>query len=291
MDIGIRAGQLKTVLLLGCLTAAVVGAGSFAAPSYAWAFAFAGVAMNVGMWFFSDRMVLRTSGARLLEPAESPDLHQMVRELATGAGIPAPKLYLIEADYANAFATGRNPAHGAVAVTTGLLKVLTRREVRGVVAHEIAHIRNRDVAIATVAAGLAAVISGIANALQFSAFFGGSSDDEEGGAGILGSLLFALVAPIAASLVQLAISRSREYVADATAARLTGDPEALATALERLAFAADRLPALVEPATASLYIVNPLTGGSLASLFSTHPPMEERIARLRALLAGGRRVA
>ena len=291
MDIGIRAGQLKTVLLLGGLTALVVGAGSFAAPSYAWAFAIAGVAMNIGMWFFSDRMVLRTSGARLLEPAESPDLHQMVRELAAGAGIPTPKLYVIEADYANAFATGRNPAHGAVAVTTGLLRVLSRREVRGVVAHEIAHIRNRDVTIATVAAGLAAVISGIANALQFSAFFGGSGDDEEGGTSLLGGLLFALVAPIAASLVQLAISRSREYVADATAARLTGDPEALATALERLAFAADRLPAQVEPATASPYIVNPLTGGGLASLFSTHPPMGERIARLRALPAGGRRVA
>ena len=291
MDIGIRAGQLKTVLLLGGLTALVVGAGSFAAPSYAWAFAIAGVAMNIGMWFFSDRMVLRTSGARLLAPAESPELHQMVGELASGAGIPTPKLYLIEADYANAFATGRNPAHGAVAVTTGLLRVLSRREVRGVVAHEIAHIRNRDVTIATVAAGLAAVISGIANALQFSAFFGGSSDDEEGGVSLLGGLLFALVAPIAASLVQLAISRSREYVADATAARLTGDPEALATALERLAFAADRLPARVEPATASLYIVNPLTGSGLASLFSTHPPMDERIARLRALSRGGRLVA
>jgi heat shock protein HtpX len=210
MDIGIRAGQLKTVLLLGGLTALVVGAGSFAAPSYAWAFAMAGVAMNIGMWFFSDRMVLRTSGARRLEPAESPDLHEMVRELAAGAGIPAPALYLIDADYANAFATGRNPAHGAVAVTTGLLRVLSRREVRGVVAHEIAHIRNRDVTIATVAAGLAAVISGIANAVQFSAFFGGSSDDEDGGGSLLGGLLFALVAPIAASLVQLAISRSRE---------------------------------------------------------------------------------
>jgi heat shock protein HtpX len=291
MDIGIRAGQLKTVLLLGGLTALVVGAGSFAAPSYAWAFAIAGVAMNVGMWFFSDRMVLRTSGARLLEPAESPELHQMVRELAAGAGIPAPRLYVIEADYVNAFATGRNPAHGAVAVTTGLLRGLSRREVRGVVAHEIAHIRNRDVTIATVAAGLAAVISGIANALQFSAFFGGASDDDEGGVSLLGGLLFALVAPIAASLVQLAISRSREYVADATAARLTGDPEALATALERLAVAADRLPAQVEPATASLYIVNPLTGGGLASLFSTHPPMAERIARLRALPRGGLRVA
>lgn len=285
MDIGIRAGQLKTVLLLGCLTAAVVGAGSFAAPSYAWAFAFAGVAMNVGMWFFSDRMVLRTSGARLLEPAESPDLHEMVRELSAGAGIPTPKLYLIEADYANAFATGRNPANGAVAVTTGLLRALSRREVRGVVAHEIAHIRNRDVTIATVAAGLAAVISGIANALQFSAFFGGGQDDEDHGGSIIGALAFAFVAPIAASLVQLAISRSREYVADATAARLTGDPEALATALERLSMAAERRPAQVEPATASLYIVNPLTGGGLAGLFSTHPPMEERIARLRGQVA------
>jgi heat shock protein HtpX len=285
MDIGIRAGQLKTVLLLGGLTALVVGAGSFAAPSYAWAFAVAGVAMNIGMWFFSDRMVLRTSGARLLEPAESPDLHQMVGELAAAAGIPAPKLYLIEADYANAFATGRNPAHGAVAVTTGLLRALSRREVRGVVAHEIAHIRNRDVTIATVAAGLAAVISGIANALQFSAFFGGGQDDENHGGNIIGTLAFALIAPIAASLVQLAISRSREYVADATAARLTGDPEALATALERLAFAAERRPAQVEPATASLYIVNPLTGGGLAGLFSTHPPMEERIARLRGPVA------
>ena len=291
MDIGIRAGQLKTVLLLGGLTALMVGAGSFAAPSYAWAFAVAGVAMNIGMWFFSDRMVLRTSGARLLAPAEAPDLHAMVGELASSAGIPAPRLYLIEADYANAFATGRNPAHGAVAVTTGLLRVLSAREVRGVVAHEIAHIRNRDVTIATVAAGLAAVISGMANALQFSAFFGASGDDEDGGGSILGSLLFALVAPIAASLVQLAISRSREYVADATAAGLTGEPDALATALERLAFAAEHRPARVEPATASLYIVNPLTGGTLASLFSTHPPMEERIARLRALLAGGRRVA
>ena len=291
MDNGIRAGQLKTVLLLGGLTALMVGAGSFAAPSYAWAFAIAGVAMNIGMWFFSDRMVLRTSGARLLEPAESPDLHAMVRDLAAAAGIPPPKLYLIEADYANAFATGRNPAHGAVAVTAGLLRTLSLLEVRGVVAHEIAHIRNRDVTIATVAAGLAAVISGMAHALQFSAFLGGSSDDEDGGGSILGSLLFALVAPIAASLVQLAISRSREYVADATAAGLTGDPDALATALERLAFAAEHRPARVEPATASLYIVNPLTGGSLASLFSTHPPMEERIARLRALLAGGRRVA
>ena len=170
-------------------------------------------------------------------------------------------------------------------MTSGLLRVLPPREVRGVIAHEIAHIRNRDVSIATVAASLAAVISGIANAVQFSAFFGGSTD-EDGPGSAIGALLFALVAPIAAMLVQLAISRSREYVADATAARLTGDPEALASALSRLSRAAQHIPAQVQPATASLYIVNPLAGG-LASLFSTHPPMETRIARLRGL-AGGR---
>jgi heat shock protein HtpX len=289
MNITMLAGQLKTVALLGGLTALMVGAGSFAAPSYAWLFAVVGVAMNVGMWFFSDRLVLRTSGARPLEPAEAPELHDMVRELARGADIPVPKLYLIDADYANAFATGRNPANGAVAVTTGLLRVLSRREVRGVIAHEIAHIRNRDVTIATVAACLAAVISGIANVLQFSAFFGGSQDDDEGGNPI-GSLLFAFLAPIAATLVQLAISRSREFIADATAARITGDPEALASALERLSHAADHIPADVQPATASLYIVNPLSGGGLAGLFSTHPRMDDRIARLRAMpstVAGG----
>jgi len=274
-------GQVKTVLLLGVLTTIVVGAGSLAAPGYAWLFVVGGLAMNIGMWFFSDRLVLRTSGARLLPRDEAPALHAMVAELARAAAIPSPKLYLIEADYANAFATGRNPAHGAVAVTSGLLRVLSEREVRGVVAHEIAHIRNRDVTIATVAAGLAAVVSGIANAVQMAVFFGGSRDnDEDSGAG---GLIFAFVAPIAASLVQLAISRSREFVADATAARITGDPDALASALQRLSAAAERRPADVQPATASLYIVNPLRGGGLMALFSTHPPMEARIARLRAL--------
>jgi heat shock protein HtpX len=280
-------GQIKTALLLGALTAFVVGAGTMVAPSYTWLFVAAGVLMNVGSWFFSDRLILRSSGARLLTPEEAPELHQMVAELASTAGIPAPKLYLTDEDHANAFATGRNPAHGAVAVTSGLLRTLPRREVRGVIAHEIAHIRNRDITIATVAAGLAAVISGIANALQFGALFGGSSDDEEGGGSVFGALLFAFVAPIGALLVQMAISRSREYVADATAARLTGDPEALASALERLSGAAARIPYQGQPATASLYIVNPFAGG-LAALFSTHPPMEARIARLRGGLRDGR---
>jgi heat shock protein HtpX len=281
-------GQLKTILLLGALTAIVAGIGSVAVPGYAWLFVVVGVGMNLGMWFFSDRMVLRMSGARPLERVEAPDLHALVERLSRAAGIPVPKLYVIEAGYANAFATGRNPAHGAVAVTTGLLRTLSAREVAGVIAHEIAHIRNRDVTIATVAACLAAVVSGLANVLQWTAIFGGgSSDRDEEGSGLSG-LAMAIVAPIAATLVQLAISRSREYVADATAAKITGDPESLASALETLTRAADRLPADVAPATASLYIVNPLAGaGSLLALFSTHPPMEARIARLRAM----RRVA
>jgi heat shock protein HtpX len=273
-------GQVKTLVLLGVLTTMVVGAGSVAAPGYAWVFIVGSVAMNVGMWFFSDRLVLKMSGARPVGPGELPGLQPMVRDLAQRAGIPAPRLFVIEADYANAFATGRNPAHGAVAVTTGLLQTLSAREVRGVIAHELAHIRHRDVTIATVAAALASVVAGIGQMLQFTAIFGGRDHDDEGGPG---ALVFAIVAPIAASLVQLAISRSREYVADAAAARMTGDPAALASALETLGRAAARVPARVQPATASLYIVNPLVGAGLLSLFSTHPPMASRVARLRAM--------
>ena len=216
----------------------------------------------------------------------------MVRELAAGAGIPTPKLYLIEADYANAFATGRNPAHGAVAVTTGLLRVLSRREVRGVVAHEIAHIRNRDVTIATVAAGLAAVISGIANALQFSAFFGGSSDDEEGGGSLLGGAAVrarradrarawcSWRSPARASTSPTRPRRGSPATRRRWPPRWSGWPSPRIACRRR----SSRRPRASTSSTRS-------TGGGLASLFSTHPPMEERIARLRALLAGGRRVA
>ncbi|HEX6976721.1 MAG TPA: zinc metalloprotease HtpX [Vicinamibacterales bacterium] len=283
--------QLKTVTFLGVLSALAVGAASYFAPQWGLAMAAVAVVMNLGAYFYSDRIVLRMHGAREIAPHEYPALHEMNHELSQRSGIPAPRLFVIEADYANAFATGRGPGHSAVAFTTGLLSRLTPREVRGVLAHELAHVQNRDVLIATVAAMLAAVVSGIANVLQFSAIFGGSqSDDEEGGSPI-GTLAFALVAPIAASLVQLAISRSREYVADETAARLTREPGALASALERLHRSAATEPqAVPAPATASLFIVSPFAGAStMLALFSTHPPVERRIARLRRL--SGRPVA
>ena len=281
--------QLKTVLFLGILSTLAVGAASYFAPGWAMTFVAAAVLLNLGAYFFSDRLVLRVHRARPIGDREHPALHSMNQELAHAAGIPAPRLYLIDADYANAFATGRGPRHAAVAVTRGLLQRLTKREVRGVLAHEIAHVANRDVLIATIAATIAAVVSGVANALQISALLGGSAQRQEDSemSSPLTGLLFAMVAPIAASLVQLAISRSREYVADATAARLTRDPEALALALERLALlaATEHATPIPAPATASLFIVSPLAGvDGVAALFSTHPPVGERIRRLRRLM-------
>jgi len=221
------------------------------------------------------------SGAREVSREEETELHRMVEELSTRAGLPKPRVFLIDAPHANAFATGRNPARAAVAVTRGLLEVLSPREVRGVLAHEIAHVGNRDVLVATVAAGLATAVTHLAHVFAFSGLLGGR--DEEEGSGATG-LLFALVAPIGATLVQLGISRSREYVADETGARLSGDPLALASALEKLHREAEEVPGHAEPATASLYIVNPFGAlGGLTRLFSTHPPAEERIRRLRAL--------
>lgn len=269
--------HVKTVVLFGALSAVLVGLGGAVAPNALYVFVGLAAAINLGAYFFSDRLVLRLHGARPLAREEVPYLHAAAAELAQRAGIPTPRLFLIPAPYANAFATGRTPERGVVAVSEGLLRVLDPREVRGVLAHEIAHIRNRDVLLASMAAALAAAVVYIANAVQFTAIFGGQQQERGQG----GGLLAALVAPVAASLVQLAISRSREYLADETAARLTGDPEALARALERLSVSAERQPADIEPATASLFIVNPLTAGGLAGFFSTHPPVHERIRRLR----------
>lgn len=274
--------QLKTILFLGILSALAVGAVSYLAPGWGPAIAAVAVLMNLGAYFFSDRLVLRMHGARELTPAEYPTLHEMTHELSARAGIPVPRLYVIDADYANAFATGRGPDRAAVALTAGLLRRLSAREVRGVLAHELAHVKNRDVLLATIAAMFAAVVSGIANVLQFSAFFGGAQDADDDGPSPISALAFALVAPMAATMVQLAISRSREYVADETAAQLTRDPDALASALGRLhdtaALGAHPVPV---PATASLFIVSPFAGRStLLTLFSTHPPVERRIARL-----------
>jgi heat shock protein HtpX len=274
--------QIKTILLLGALSAVLVGLGGLVAPGSMYLFLALAAVLNLGAYFFSDRLVLKINGARPLEPADAPALHEMVHELSARAGIPAPRLYLVPSPHANAFATGRNPERGVVAVTQGILQTLDLRELRGVIAHEIAHIKNRDVLIASVAATVAAAISYIGSMLQWTAIFGGGQQQDRGSQG--GGLLAAIVAPIGATLVQLAISRSREYLADETAARLTGEPEALASALSRLSASAERLPGDVEPATASLFIVNPFAGAEgIATLFSTHPPMQERIRRLREL--------
>lgn len=285
---------LKTIVLLGALSALVAAVGAAFGPTAAWVGLALALAMNVGAYLWSDRLVLRMHGARALAPHEVPSLHRALRELAAAARIPVPGLYLIDDAQPNAFATGRGPSRSAVAVTSGLLQLLDARELRGVLAHELAHVRNRDVLLSTVAATLVAALSWAANAFSFATLLGGSSqgDGEEGG-GAGGGLLFALVAPFAGTLVQLGISRAREYAADETGARLCGDPEALATALLVLEHGAARVaPATAQPATASLFIVNPFAGaGGILRLFATHPPTEERVRRLRALarLPGFRR--
>lgn len=240
--------------------------------------------MNGGAYWYSDKLVLKMSGARLLEPGELPWLHETVAHLAQRANLPQPALYMIDSDTPNAFATGRSPQHGVVAVTTGITRLLTRDELAGVIAHELAHIKHRDTLLSAVVATVAGAITMIANMGQWALIFGGfAQDDEEGGGGLLGGLLWLLLAPIAASMIQLGISRAREFQADAGGARILGNPLPLASALEKLEWAAKREPMAASPATASLYIVNPLSGGKALKWFSTHPPTEERIARLRAL--------
>jgi heat shock protein HtpX len=274
--------QLKTILLLGSLSALLVGMGSLVAPSMLGLFAALAVAMNVGAYFFADRLVLRMHRAAEVSPGQAPSLHAAVAQLATAAGIPKPRIFVIPEEQPNAFATGRNPKHGVVAVTRGLLRMLDESELRGVLAHELAHIKNRDILLATVAATLAGVLSYAAHALSFGALFGGSQGDDEESAH--GGLLAAIVAPVAALLVQMAISRSREFMADETGARLTGNPAALASALVKLEHGVERMPAQASPATASLFIVNPLGAlQTLSRLFSTHPRTEERVRRLLAL--------
>jgi heat shock protein HtpX len=277
--------QLKTVLLLGALSALIVGVGGSVAPGNLGLFVVLALAVNLGGYFFSDRIVLALHRAQELPPHAAPELHDMVAELARTAGIPRPRLFLIDDPQPNAFATGRNPAHGVVAVTTGLLDALDSRELRGVLAHELAHIRNRDILVATIAAAMASLLTWMAQALSFGALFGGREGNDDDGGDLVGGLLFAFVAPIAATLVQLGISRSREYLADETGARLTGDPEGLASALVRLEGAAEVIPAATgSPATASLFIVSPLMRpGPVLRLFATHPATEERVARLQAL--------
>jgi heat shock protein HtpX len=276
---------LKTTLLLGLMTGLLLWVGDTVGgrDGLVVALLFATV-MNFGSYWFSDKLVLRMYGAQALAEADAPDLFRMVRELTTRAGIPLPKLYVISSDAPNAFATGRNPAHAAVAVTTGIVRTLSPAELRGVIAHELGHVANRDTLISTVAATLAGVVMMVARMAYWGALLGGGRRDNDDSGGPLGALAMMLLAPVAAMLIQMAISRSREFGADAFSARVTHDPLSLATALEKIAVGVKRVPMPASPATAHLFIMNPLSARRLAGLFSTHPPTEERIRRLRSMM-------
>jgi heat shock protein HtpX len=245
--------------------------------------------MNFFAYWFSDKIVLRMYGAKQVTQSEAPELYQMVSELTNKASLPMPKVYIMENDTPNAFATGRNPEHAAVAVTTGILRILSKEELMGVIGHELSHVRNRDILISTIAATIAGAITLLARVAQWGAIFGGggSSDDEGRGGNALFVLLFSIVAAFAAMLIQMAISRSREYLADEGGAHLS-HPLSLARALGKLEIASKRIPMEANPSTAHMFIVNPLRGGGVLSLFSTHPPMEERIARLEEMARTGR---
>jgi heat shock protein HtpX len=244
--------------------------------------------MNFGSYWFSDRIVLAMYRAQPVAEAQAPGLYRIVRTLATRAGIPMPRIYLLPDEAPNAFATGRNPQHAAVAVTDGIMRIMSEEELEGVLAHELSHVQNRDTLIMAIAATLAGAITYVAHMAQWAMIFGGgrrdSDEHESGGGGVLGGLLMIVVAPIAATLIQFAVSRSREYQADASGAQMAGQPWGLAKALEKLEMASKIAPMQdATPATAHLFIVNPLTGGGWTTLFSTHPPIAERVARLRAM--------
>jgi heat shock protein HtpX len=277
------SNTLKTVLLLGLLTGLILWVGQVLGGSQGMMIALVFATFtNFASYWFSDKIVLAMYRARPVGMNEAPELYRIVHNLATRAGLPMPKLYMIPTDAANAFATGRSPQHAAVAVTEGILRLMSWEELEGVLAHELSHVKNRDILISSIAATLAGVIMMVANMVRWAAFFGGTSRDErDGGGGLLGFLAMVIVAPIAAMLIQMAISRSREYQADASGAQLLHSGESLAKALEKLEYAAQRIPLDASPQTAHLFIVNPLSGRSLMSWFSTHPPLEERIKRLR----------
>ncbi|MDD2501878.1 MAG: zinc metalloprotease HtpX [Geobacter sp.] len=279
--------QFKTTALLSLLTVLLVAMGGAVGGSGGMLIAFVMAAvMNFGSYWFSDKIVLRMYGAQEITRNENPAFYDMVERLAGRAGLPMPKVYIIPDQSPNAFATGRNPSHAAVAATEGILRILSPEELEGVMAHELGHVKNRDILISTIAATFAGAISMIGSMLQWGAMLGAGRDDEEGGGlgGLVGSLAMAILAPFMAMLIQMAVSRSREYLADATGAEICGKPRALASALGRLQNASQQIPMEdARPATAHMFIVNPLTGGGMMSLFSTHPPMEERIARLQAM--------
>ena len=277
----------KTILLMVTLTLMLIFIGGLIGGKSGMTMALVmAFGMNFITYWFSDKIVLKMYRAQPLSEAEAPELFAMVRRLAQRAGLPMPKVYIMDQDQPNAFATGRNPEHGAVAVTTGIMRILSREELEGVLAHELAHIKHRDILVGTVAATIAGAISYLAQMAQWAMIFGGRSSDEERGSNPIAALVMMIVGPIAAMMVQMAISRSREYGADAGGAKISGSPLHLAGALRKLQTASQKIPMDANPATSHMFIVNPLSGGGIARLFSTHPPMEERIARLQSMGRG-----
>jgi heat shock protein HtpX len=275
----------KTTLLLGALTGLLLLIGGWfgGRGGVVIAFIFA-IVMNFGAYWFSDKIILRMYSAQEVTETQAPELYTMVRGLAMRASLPMPKVFIIPEEAPNAFATGRDEQHAVVAVTEGIMRILNTDELEGVLAHELTHIKNRDMLIGSIAATLAGAIMMMANMAQWAAIFGGvSRDDDEGGGGIIGLILMAILAPLAATLIQMAISRSREYLADEGGARVSGKPYGLASALDKLGKASKAIPMDANPSTAHMFIVNPLSGRALMNLFSTHPPIEERISRLRGM--------
>ncbi len=276
---------IKTFILLGTLTALLILIGGYfgGRQGIVIAFIFAMV-MNFGSYWFSDKIVLKMYRASEVSESEAPELYSMIKTLALRAGLPMPKVYIVPGDTPNAFATGRDEKHAVVAVTEGILRILNRDELEGVLSHELTHIKNKDMLIGSIAATLAGAIIMLASMARWAAIFGGfrGGDDDEGG-GIFGLVMMAILAPIAAMIIQMAISRSREYLADEGGALISGKPYGLASALEKLSRASKAIPMQANPSTAHMFIVNPLTGKSLMNLFSTHPPIEERIARLKGM--------
>ncbi len=276
--------QVKTIVLLTALAALLVVIGGIIGGKNGATIALLiALVMNFGSYWFSDKIVLRMYNAQEVTEQEAPDLYNVVRQLATKAELPMPRVYIIPDDSPNAFATGRNPSHAAVAVTEGIMKLLSWEELAGVIGHELGHVKNRDILIQTVAATIGAAITYLA---QFGYFFSGRSDNEEqGGRSIVGMILMMILAPLAAGLIQMAISRSREYIADRSGAEICGHPLWLAGALDKLRRGSEAIPMQANPSTAPMFIVNPLSGGGISGLFSTHPPIEERIERLRHMTA------
>lgn len=276
--------NIKTLVLLVTLTLILVWAGAAIGGkqgmTIALIFAFG---MNFFAYWFSDKIVLRMYGAKEVTESEAPELYRIVRTLSQKAGIPMPKVYIINEEQPNAFATGRNPKHAAVAVTTGIMRILSSEELQGVIGHELAHVKHRDILISTIAATIAGAISYLAQMAQWAMLFGGHRGDDEEGGNPIAALIMMIVGPIAAMIVQMAISRSREYAADEGGARIAGNPRYLSSALRKLHWASQKIPMDANPATSHMFIVNPLSGGGILKLFSTHPPIEERIARLESM--------